>query len=90
MDKLCGDYPLAGRIAVSPGELARAVGRAESTIRAWMRDQGLPYSRVGGCVLIHLPQFEKWLLDHQESPRPSLDAEVDKVVEGVFRQAAGR
>ncbi len=78
------------RIAVSPGELARAIGRAESTIRAWMRDQGLPYSRIGGCVLIHLARFENWLLEHQENPRMGTDAEVGRIVDDVLKRNASR
>ena len=56
------------RIALSPGDLAKAVGTSESTVRGWMRDQGLPYSRVGGCGLRQVRRFEKWLPEHQESP----------------------
>ncbi len=74
------------RIAISPAELAKAVGRAESTIRGWMRDRGLPYSRIGGCVLIHLAQFERWLFEHQESPTKLIDLEVDQIVDGVFKR----
>ena len=74
------------RIAVSPSELAKAIGRAESTVRAWMRDQGLPYSRIGGCVLIHLAQFERWLFEHQEGPTMAIDLEVDQIVDGVFKR----
>ncbi len=84
MRNVCGtELP---RIAVSPSELAIAIGRAESTVRAWMRDQGLPYSRIGGCVLIHLAQFERWLFEHQEGPTMAIDLEVDQIVDGVFKR----
>ncbi len=87
MRNVCGtELP---RIAVSPSELAIAIGRAESTVRAWMRDRGLPYSRIGGCVLIHLIQFERWLLEHQESPQTLTDLDVDQIVDGIFKRGAG-
>ena len=56
------------RLAVSLGELAQMVGVAESTVRSWMRDQGLPYCKVGARVLIPLSLFEKWLFDHRADP----------------------
>ncbi len=82
--------PWATRITVNIGELATATGRAESTVRLWMRDHGLPYSRIGGCVMIHLGQFEQWLLTHQQGGAGDDGAEIDQIVEDVLNREPGR
>ena len=40
------------RLALRPKEAAEALGVGERTLRGWMRDEGLPFARVGGAVLI--------------------------------------
>jgi excisionase family DNA binding protein len=72
------------RLAVSAGELARMIGVAESTVRAWMRDRGLPYCKVGCRVLIPLSLFEKWLLKHRADGAKELEAQVDQIVSAVL------
>ena len=83
------DYPVMDRIALSRGELAKAVGRSESTVRGWMRNQRLPYSRVGGCVLIPVRGFEEWLLEHRPEPADNLDSQVAQIVTDVVGGRGG-
>ena len=82
--------PWATRITVNIGELATATGRAESTVRLWMRDHGLPYSRIGGCVMIHLGQFEQWFLSHQEGGAGGDEVEIDQIVDDSLDRGPGR
>ena len=52
---------LSGRLALRPKEVAEAVGVSEKTLRKWMRDDGLPYLRLDGVVLIPRGQLEAWM-----------------------------
>jgi excisionase family DNA binding protein len=61
------------------------IGVAESTIRVWMREQGLPHCKVGSRVLIPLSLFEKWLLEHRADGPEELDAQVDQIVSDVLK-----
>lgn len=61
--------PLGRRLALRPGEAAKALGISDRTLRTWMRDEGLPYARVGGAVLIPCAQLEAWMAartDHEQ------------------------
>lgn len=49
------------RIAYRPQEAAQAVGVSTPTIYLWMRRDGFPVLRVGGCTLIPKDEFEIWL-----------------------------
>ena len=73
------------RLAVSPGELAQMTGVAESTVRCWMRDQGLPFCRVGGRILIPVRLFDDWLLEHRDDRGRELDAQVGQIVGDVLQ-----
>ena len=72
---------LAGRLALRPAEAARALGVAERTLRDWMRNEGLPFVRVGGAVLVPTAQLRAWLaqrLEHTEH--------LNEVVDEVMRE----
>jgi excisionase family DNA binding protein len=62
------------------------IGVAESTIRAWMREEGLPHCKVGSRVLIPLSLFEKWLLEHRVDGGEDLDGQVAQIVRDVLNQ----
>jgi hypothetical protein len=47
---------------------AKEADRSERTILRWM-DDGLPYSRLGSKVLIHVPTARQWLLDQATNRR---------------------
>ena len=71
------------RIALSPPEAAASIGVSESWLREQMRHGGLPYSRIGGRVLIQPRKLAEWLDRHEEA---SID-EVRRVVELADRGA---
>lgn len=73
------------RLALSFSEFADACGVAEGTVRKWAKEHGLPYSRVGGRVLVLVHDAEAWLRENREAS----DAEVDEAVAGVLGAVVG-
>ncbi len=69
------------RLALRPGEAARALGVSDRTLRKWMRDEGLPYLRVGGAVLIPRAQLEKWMAERVTGEQQT-DALVEEILDG--------
>jgi excisionase family DNA binding protein len=53
-------------LALSPAEAAGSIGVSESWLRVQMRQGGLPFSRVGGRVLIQPRKLAEWLDRHEE------------------------
>jgi hypothetical protein len=51
---------------------AGLVGRVPRTIRRYMDDKsdGLPYTRMGNRILIHIPTAKSWLLSRMRRPNP--------------------
>jgi hypothetical protein len=52
--------------------LAAQVGRTTRTVRRWIDEpNGLPYTRIGSRILIHMPTAREWLLNRvrQRNPR---------------------
>ena len=58
---------LADRIALRPREVAAALGVSARTGRKWMRDDGLPYLRLDGVVLIQRSRLDEWMTARVES-----------------------
>jgi excisionase family DNA binding protein len=54
------------RIALSPAEAAEAVGVSERTIRRWLREGTVRYSRVNGRVLILVEHLRETITAHEE------------------------
>jgi excisionase family DNA binding protein len=52
--------PLSDRLSLRPKEAAAALGVSDRTLRTWMRDEGLPYLRLNGVVLIPRAGLDKW------------------------------
>jgi hypothetical protein len=49
---------------------AAAVGRHPRTVRRWMNEpSGLPYTRIGNRVLVHIPTAKAWIFGRMRSPR---------------------
>ena len=69
------------RIALRPQEAAEALGVSGRTLRAWMRDEGLPYARVGGTVIIPRVELEEWIAERVASRRSS-----DEIAEEILRE----
>ena len=64
---------LADRIALRPREAAASLGVSERTLRKWMRDDGLPYLRLDGVVMIPRSQLDEWMAARVESERRADD-----------------
>lgn len=73
---------LSARLALRPAEAASALGIGERTLRKWMRDDGLPYLRLDGVVLIPRGHLEAWMADRITSERRS-DALAAEVLDGL-------
>jgi hypothetical protein len=53
---------------------AAEVNRDPRTVRRWMNEpDGLPITRIGNRILIHIPTARQWMLErmHRPSPRRS-------------------
>lgn len=47
------------------------VKRDPRTVRRWMNQpDGLPFTRIGNRVLIHIPTARQWMLDRMRRPNP--------------------
>ena len=55
------------RLALRPAEAAKALGVCLRTLRNWMRDEGLPYLRVDGVVLIPRDGLGEWMTSRVEN-----------------------
>lgn len=61
-------------------EAAVYSGVSKRTMSDWLK-QGLPHSRVGGCVLIKVEHIDNWI----EKQSVELDA-VDRIVSEIMDQ----
>ena len=50
---------------------ADQVGRHPRTVRRWM-DQpgGLPFTRIGNRILVHIPTAKAWIFSRIRTPNP--------------------
>ena len=55
------------RLALRPKEVAEALGISERTLREWMRNEGLPFARVGRLVVIPRTELLSWLAARVEA-----------------------
>jgi hypothetical protein len=52
------------------GPFAAEVSRSPRTIRRWLdQPDGLPYSRIGNRILIHVPSARQWIFDRMRHSR---------------------
>ena len=54
---------------------AAEVDRDPRTVRRWLnKPDGLPYTRIGNRILIHIPSAREWLLARVRlrNPRPTI------------------
>jgi hypothetical protein len=48
---------------------AAAVGRSPRTVRRWLdQPSGLPYTRIGNRILIHIPSAKAWIFGRMRNP----------------------
>jgi len=76
---------LAGRLALRPNEAADALGVSSRTLRKWMRDDGLPFLRLEGVVLIPCAGLERWMDERMEQDRRA-DAIATEMVETLLAE----
>ena len=70
------------RLALRPKEAAEALGVGERTLRGWMRDEGLPFARVGGAVLILRKDLEHWI-EQRVDTSERVSAIVDEILDDL-------
>jgi hypothetical protein len=50
---------------------AKILNRHPRTLHRWMSEpDGLPYTKIGNRVLIHIPTAKQWLLSRMKRPNP--------------------
>jgi len=48
---------------------AKEVGRNPRTVRRWLNQAGgLPYTRIGNRILIHIPTAREWIFSRMRKP----------------------
>ncbi len=77
---------LADRIALRPREAAASLGVSERTLRKWMRDDGLPYLRLDGVVLIPRGQLEAWMATRVDTENRSTVL-AEEILDGLSKRS---
>jgi hypothetical protein len=50
---------------------AAEVDRDPRTVRRWMSEpDGLPFTKIGNRILVHIPTAKKWILGRMRHPAP--------------------
>jgi len=50
---------------------AAQVNRDPRTVRRWMTEpNGLPYTRIGNRILLHVPTAREWIFSRMRHPAP--------------------
>ena len=49
------------RLAYTPTEAAEVASVSRPTIYRWMKMEGFPVARIGGCTRIPAEEFKKWI-----------------------------
>lgn len=70
------------RLALRPKEAAAALGVSLGTLRKWMRDDGLPFMRLDGVVLIPRSELGEWMSAHIDDERRA-DSLVAEILDGL-------
>jgi hypothetical protein len=61
-------------------QFADAVDRETRTVRRWLNQpNGLPYTRIGNRILIHIPTAQEWLFSRMRHPNPRRGNRPQKV-----------
>ena len=56
---------------VDLGPFADEVGRHPRTVRRWLdQPDGLPFTRIGNRILIHVPTAREWIFSRMRKPNP--------------------
>jgi hypothetical protein len=63
---------------------AKECGRDPRTVRRWLNEpDGLPYTRIGNRILIHIPTAREWLFSRMHHPNPRRDTRPQTEHAGV-------
>jgi excisionase family DNA binding protein len=73
---------LADRLALRPKEAAEALGVGERTLRAWMKDEELPFFRVNGVVRIPRRALEEWM-EERETCAAKIEAIANEIIRDI-------
>jgi hypothetical protein len=58
---------------------ATQVARHTRTVRRWMDEEdGLPYTRIGNRILIHVPTAREWMLGRMRRPNPTRERRLGR------------
>jgi hypothetical protein len=69
-DKLLQDYQ-------GLDQFAAEVDRDPRTVRRWMdQPDGLPYTRIGNKILVHIPTAREWIFGRMRRPNARRTPEV--------------
>lgn len=50
---------------------AKEINRHPRTVRRWMDEpNGLPFTRIGNRILIHIPTAREWIFGRMRRPAP--------------------
>ena len=63
---------------------AEQVNRDPRTVRRWMNEpDGLPYTRIGNRILVHIPTAKAWIFGRMRNPnaRQTSTAAVERELE---------
>jgi hypothetical protein len=56
---------------------ARRLDRHPRTVRRWMDEpNGLPFTRIGNRILIHVPTAAAWMMSRMRRPNPQRRARL--------------
>lgn len=72
------------RLAYRPREAAELLGVSERTLRKWLRDDGLPFLRLDGVVLIPRGPLEEWMAARVEAERRT-DRLAEEILDGISK-----
>jgi hypothetical protein len=64
---------LEGFLDLEP--FSAVVERTPRTVRRWLDEpNGLPYTRIGNRILIHMPTAREWIFGRMRRPNPARKA----------------
>jgi hypothetical protein len=56
---------------------ARQLNRHPRTVRRWLSEPGgLPHTRIGNRILIHIPTAKAWIFSRMRKPNPRRNTEA--------------